>query len=142
MLTDQKIKSLKPKTKPYKVTDGSGMFLLIKPNGGKYWRLKYRIAGKEKTLAIGVYPEVTLRNARDDARRRIHEGFDPLQDKQKQKQLSNHVFEKVAREWVDRKRSQWSQKHADKVLRSLVLDIFPSIGQQSCKRLKRGNISS
>ncbi len=61
MLTDQKIKTLKPKEKQYKVSDEKGLYLLVKPNAGKYWRLKYRFAGKEKNLAIGVYPDVSLK---------------------------------------------------------------------------------
>ncbi len=138
MLTDQKIKALKPKSKQYKVTDSAGMFLLVKSNGGKYWRMKYRFNGKEKTLAIGVYPTVSLKDARfarDEAKKLIHLGLDPVQDKQEQKlkrlELSKNSFEIVAREWIDKKSSQWTQKHAKKVLRSLELDIFPSLGRKS-----------
>ncbi len=115
MLTDQKVKALKPKEKQYKVSDEKGLYLLIKPNAGKYWHLKYRFAGKEKNLAIGVYPTVSLKQtrlARDDAKRLIQSGLDPVQVKQEQKlkrlELSNNSYEVVAREWIEKKRTQWS----------------------------------
>jgi len=88
MLTDQKIKTLKPKEKQYKVSDEKGLYLLVKPNAGKYWRLKYRFAGKEKNLAIGVYPDVSLKHARlarDEAKKLIQSNIDPVQDKQEKK---------------------------------------------------------
>ncbi|WP_251363381.1 Arm DNA-binding domain-containing protein, partial [Escherichia coli] len=75
-LTDAKIRAAKPTDKAYKLTDGAGMFLLVHPNGSRYWRLRYRILGKEKTLALGVYPEVSLseaRTKRDEARKLISE---------------------------------------------------------------------
>ncbi len=109
MLTDQKVKALKPKEKQYKVSDEKGLYLLVKPNAGKYWRLKYRLSGKEKNLAIGVYPDVSLKKARlarDDAKKLVQSGIDPVQDKQEQKlkrlELSNNSFEVVAREWVEK----------------------------------------
>ena len=81
-LTDAKIRAAKPTDKAYKLTDGAGMFLLVHPNGSRYWRLRYRILGKEKTLALGVYPEVSLseaRTKRDEARKLISEGVDPCE---------------------------------------------------------------
>jgi integrase len=111
--------------------------LLVKPNGGKYWRLKYRLAGKEKNLAIGVYPEFSLKNARlarDEAKKLIHAGFDPVQEKQEQKlkrlELANNSFEEVAREWVDKKSIQWSDDHTHRVLTSLEKDAFPALGRK------------
>ncbi|MCV9880603.1 Arm DNA-binding domain-containing protein, partial [Brenneria izbisi] len=80
-LTDIKVRSAKPEEKPYKLTDGNGMFLLVHTNGSKYWCLRYRSDGKEKTLALGVYPEVSLseaRQKRDDARKLIAAGVDPV----------------------------------------------------------------
>lgn len=77
-LTDAKIRAAKPTDKAYKLTDGAGMFLLVHPNGSRYWRLRYRILGKEKTTALGVYPEVSLseaRTKRDEARKLISEGL-------------------------------------------------------------------
>lgn len=83
-LTDVKVRNTKPADKPVKLTDSSGMHLLIHPNGSKYWRLQYRFAGKQKLLALGVYPAVSLadaRNRRDDARRLIAAGIDPSEKK-------------------------------------------------------------
>lgn len=87
-LTVKQIDSSKPKEKDYKLSDGGGLYLLVKTNGGKYWRLKYRIDGKEKLLAIGIYPTVTLADARrkrDDAKRLLVEGIDPNQQPKEQK---------------------------------------------------------
>ena len=87
-LSAVKIKSAKPSERPYKLADGAGMYLLVHPTGSKYWRLKYRLAGKEKVLALGVYPEISLAEARirrDDARLLIREGRDPGVAKQLQK---------------------------------------------------------
>jgi len=98
MLTDQKIRALKPKEKQYKVSDEKGLYLLVKPNAGKYWRLKYRFSGKEKSLAIGVYPTVSLKQARlarDDAKKLIQSGLDPVQDKQEQKFIKKTAYNEL-----------------------------------------------
>ncbi len=121
-LTDAKIRAAKPTDKAYKLTDGAGMFLLVHPNGSRYWRLRYRILGKEKTLALGVYPEVSLseaRTKRDEARKLISEGIDPCEQKRVKKvvpdlQLS---FEHIARRW-HASNKQWAQSHSDKVLKA------------------------
>lgn len=87
-LNDQQIKKAKPKEKPYKLTDGKGLYLYITPTGGKLWRLKYRVNGKEKTLSIGAYPAVTLAQAREQAaiaRQQQANGIDPSQAKQQAK---------------------------------------------------------
>lgn len=105
-LNARQVDAAKPKDKPYKLADGGGLYLLIKPNGGKYWRLKYRVAGKEKLLALGVYPEVTLadaRSKREEAKRGIAGGIDPMEAKREEKiaretQLNN-TFKDLALEW-------------------------------------------
>ena len=109
-LTASTVKSAKPSAKPYKLADGAGMYLLVHPCGAKYWRLKYRIAGKEKLLALGVYPEVSLAEARirrDNARLLIRDGRDPGVAKQLQKKFlqnqNSETFEAVAREWFETK---------------------------------------
>ncbi len=87
-LTDIKVKTAKPKDKPYKLADGGGMYLLINTNGSKYWRMKYRFAGKEKMLSIGVYPDVTLADAREkrsEARKLLAAGGDPGEAKKEEK---------------------------------------------------------
>src|ERR1700689_3057962 len=104
--TDAAVRTAKPKDKPYKLTDGDGMFLYVHPSGSKYWRLKYRFAGKEKLLALGVYPEVGLADARErraQARKALAAGNDPAELKKEAKRLasikSENTFETVAREW-------------------------------------------
>jgi integrase len=135
MLTDITIRNAKPKEKPYKLSDSKGMYLLIKPNGGKYWRLKYRFANKENHLALGVYPEVTLnmaRDKRDEARKILASGVDPSQakkDVKRQKLLSAaNSFEVLAREWHSKQTAKWTDKHRDKVIRRLETDTFPALG--------------
>jgi integrase len=134
-LTDRQVKEAKPKVKDYKLYDEKGLFVLVKVNGSKYWRLKYRYFGREKTLALGVYPEVTFKSARlrcHDARTLLANGIDPGKDKQQKKQAdkmkASNAFESVAREWHDIKKSEWTDNHAERVIASLEKDIFPHIG--------------
>lgn len=92
-LNARQVETAKPKDKEYKLTDERGLYLLVKPNGSKYWRLKYRIAGKEKKLAIGVYPDFSLADARlkrDEARKMLTDGLDPSEQKQLENKLKNH----------------------------------------------------
>src|SRR5438067_6130469 len=107
-LSDARVRNAKPRTKPYKIADGEGLFLLVTPSGSKYWRLKYFFAGKEKLLALGVYPEVTLADARDrraEARKVLAAGDDPGEVKKEVKRQVTlryaNVFEAVAREWFE-----------------------------------------
>lgn len=104
-LSDQAVKKAKPKAKPYKMADGGGMYLEVMPSGSKYWRLKYRIAGKEKRLALGVYPDVSLKDARvrrDETRKVLANDGDPGAVKKAQKRQGKiaaaNSFEKIARE--------------------------------------------
>jgi integrase len=134
-LTDTICKNAKIAQKSRKLSDGYGLYLEIMPNGSKYWRLKYRYGGKEKRLAFGVYPEISLKEARekrDKARRLLAEGTDPSQAK-KQEKLKHHInkmnsFEAIAREWHDHRKLGWTVRHADYVLRRLEVDIFSVIG--------------
>jgi hypothetical protein len=118
-LTNTQAKNAKPDAKPYKLADGGGMFLLVQPNGSKYWRLKYRFGGKEKLLALGVYPELSIieaRNRREAARELLREGTDPgaaKQDKKAADKLGTaETFEAVAREWHQTKRTGWQLRAA------------------------------
>ncbi len=127
----------KPKEKPYKLFDEKGMFLLVHPNGSKYWRLKYRIAGKEKLLALGVFPETSLKEARskrDNARKLLEHGTDPADVKRAQKaalsEATENSFEAIGREWFERKMSDKSQNHRDRTLRALEKDLFPPLGRR------------
>ena len=134
-LTDLAAKRAKPKDKNYKLSVERGLYLHVKTNGAKYWRMKYRFAGKEKTLSFGVYPEVSLAesiNKLDDARRQLREDIDPGLEKKKAKlkrRVENDAtFETIAREWLEMKSKKWAPRHTERVTRSLELDIFAGIG--------------
>jgi integrase len=141
-LTATECKNAKPQDKPYKLADGGGMFLLIQPNGARYWRLKYRYAGKEKLLAFGVYPEISLSDARqkrDAARKLLDAGDDPSNVKRERKrqtvEKSEQTFERVAREWHKKAGAIWSIGYATKIMDSLEQDVFPSIGKRPVAEL-------
>ncbi|MEO6422841.1 MAG: integrase arm-type DNA-binding domain-containing protein [Candidatus Nitrotoga sp.] len=134
-LTDTAVRKAKPEVKPYKIADGGGMFLQVQPNGGKWWRLKYRFGGKEKLLALGVYADVTLadaRSRRDEARKLLANGTDPGAVKQAQKKHARievaDSFEAISREWHALNTPRWAANHAYDVLRSLEKEVFPIIG--------------
>ncbi|WP_175776619.1 tyrosine-type recombinase/integrase [Burkholderia anthina] len=134
-LTDLAIRNAKPSTKQQKLFDGGGLHLLVTPAGGKRWVLKYRFGGKEKSLALGMYPDVSLSDARrrrDGAREKLASGIDPSDAKKAEKrtaQLSaENSFEAVAREWHAKYAPTWSESHAARNLRRLEVDAFPWIG--------------
>ena len=135
-LTDTKARTAKPKEKAYRLADSGGLYLEVMSNGSKYWRWKYRFDGKEKRLALGVYPQVTLavaRSKRIDQQKILKEqGSDPLQQRREAKLTARiragHTFEAIAREWWNHWKGVRSRRHADYVLRRLEIDIFPSLG--------------
>lgn len=134
-LTNTACTNAKPKETAYKLADGQGMYLEIRPNGSKYWRMAYRIHGKQKLLAIGVYPEISLKDARDArtaARKLLKDGIDPSGNKRHEKRKAtinaNNTFEAVAREWHDNQKGRWSENHTQNVLHRLETDVFPYIG--------------
>jgi integrase len=134
-LTDTKIRNAKPSVKALKLFDGNGLYLEISPAGGKWWRLKYRFGGKEKRLSLGVYPEVSLKDARercDETRKLLADGVDPSANRKAEKasrlSAGANSFEVVAREWHASRSPNWAAGHADKILRRFELDIFPVIG--------------
>jgi len=117
--------------------DGEGLYLEVTPTGGRLWRLKYRFGGKEKRLAIGQYPALSLADARQraqEARRGLVDGIDPGLAKQAAKAARAagvaNAFEALAREWHATKRDSWSTTYAEKVLRRLELDVFPWLGRR------------
>lgn len=131
------VQQAKPGAKPYKLADGGGLYLLVKPTGQKYWRFKYRVAGKEKLLAVGVFPDLSLMDARarrDEARRLLANGADPSEVRKAQKIAMNeraaNSFEVVAREWFAKHQPTWVAGHADKIISRLDRDIFPWLGAQ------------
>jgi integrase len=134
-LTDIHIRNAKPKATAYKLSDGGGMYLLVTPSGARYWRLDYRFARKRRTLALGVYPVVTLSDARthrERTRRLLAQDIDPSVDKKATKHAaklaSGNTFEVVSREWIENQRNRLSPRYRDLVLARLEADIFPQIG--------------
>ena len=135
MLNDMRIRTAKPQEKPYKISDIDGLYLLVTERGGKYFRLKYRIGGKEKLLALGTYPEISLADARtqrDEARKKIAHGIDPGAVRKAQKQAvteETETFEVIAREWHMKFTSTWTSGHAATIMSRLERDLFPWIGK-------------
>lgn len=136
LLTDTTIKNAKPKDKPYNLTDGGGLYLKV-TGAGKYWRYNYNHNGKQKTLSMGVYPDTSLKQARDKhqaARELLAQGIDPSTHKQEAKAaeraLTENSFELVAREWYDKFSGKWSKDHAANILTRLEKDLFPFIGNK------------
>jgi hypothetical protein len=114
-LTDTKVRTVKPKEKPFKIADGKGLFLVVQPNGSKYWRFRYRFADKEKLLALGIYPDVTLADARrkrGEARKQLADAVDPGMAKQLKKRAqrltAENSFETIAREWHIKFSAKWT----------------------------------
>ncbi|EPT3176124.1 tyrosine-type recombinase/integrase [Yersinia enterocolitica] len=139
-LTDIKVRTAKPMDKQYKLTDGNGMHLLVHPNGSRYWRLQYRFGGKQKMLALGVYPDVSLADARarrDEARKQLANGIDPSDKKKTDKVEQNEArtFEEVAIEW-HATNQKWSEEHSKRMLKSLEDNLFPTIGKRNIAELK------
>jgi integrase len=136
-LTDVRIRNAKPKAQAYKLSDGGGMYLLFMPSGARYWRLDYRFGGKRRTLALGVYPSVTLSNARsrrEAARALLNREIDPGTAKKASKRAaklaSGNTFEAVAREWLDNQRSRLAPQYLARLKTRLETDIFPLIGSR------------
>jgi len=134
-LTDTIARNAKPAAKTVRMFDRDGLYLEVSPRGGKWWRLKYRFAGKEKRVSLGVYPEVNLKKARArtiDARRLLDAGVDPSENRRaaKASQLEGaaNSFEVVAREWIEQQMKSWVKGHGERILTRFEHDIFPWIG--------------
>lgn len=135
MLTTKQIDALKAGPRTRKVFDGRGLYLEVTPKGARWWRLKYRHGGKEKRISLGVYPDVTLKLARErceKARAQLVEGVDPSEAKQAKRTAArtDDTFEAVAREWYAKQAATWADNHGPRILRRLVRDIFPVIGRK------------
>ena len=146
-LNDRQIKHSKPKDKPYKLTDGNGLYLHITPAGGKLWKLDYAIDGKRKTLSIGKYPHLSLveaREAAENARKMKAQGIDPSQAKQQAKQERKaallNTFEHIARDWHQNNISRWKPNHAQRIMRYLEQDVFPHIGSSPIQEIRVAHI--
>jgi integrase len=134
-LSDAKVRNAKARSKRYKISDGDGLFLFVMPNGSKYWRLKYFFEGKEKLLALGVYPDVSLIDARDrrtQARKALAAGIDPGLAKKETKRLeelkAGNSFEVVAREWYDKRKHEWKPSSAQITLERIERHLLPKLG--------------
>jgi len=142
-LTDSAIKTAKPKDKAYKLSDAHGLYILIKPNGSKLWRLKFRVNGTEKGLAFGSYPIISLaqaRQRREDARQQLAEGKDPTEQKKAAKQAlaaTGLTFETLAREWFDYNSPRWAKSTAYKAKLYMENDLIPVIGSRPVKSITR-----
>ncbi len=146
-LTELTIKQAKPGIKQYKLFDGGGMFLLVHPNGSKYWRMKFSFERKSKLASFGVWPETSLKDAREkryEAKKKIKDGINPVDEKRKERQYhldsankdkieaikETITFRNVAEEWHKRQSLQWTEKHIKDVLRSLVFHVYPDLGDR------------
>ena len=137
-LTQLQIKNAKVIDKPLKLSDGGGLYLLVQstdPKASKFWRLAYRFAKKQKTLALGVYPTISLavaRDRREEARKLLANGLDPSDTKKAQKAavqaLAVNSLEIVAREWFMGRKPNWKENHSSKIIARLEKDIFPWLG--------------
>lgn len=137
MLTDTVIRKTQPPSKPRKLMDERGLFMLMTPPGGRWWRFRYSFAGKEKLLSLGTYPDVSLkaaREARDDARRLLAKGIDPSaarrEEKQAQRNATENDFEAVAREWLENIKSAWAAVYHGDTVKRFEKFIFPTIGRR------------
>jgi integrase len=134
-LTDTAIRNAKPSEKPVKMADSGGLYLLLRPNGSRWWRLDYRYYGKRKTLSMGVYPDVGLkdaRNKRDEARKLLASDVDPGENRKAIKAAkilrSGNSFEIITREWFSKYSATWNASHGDRIIRRFERDLFPWLG--------------
>ncbi len=141
-LTDTTIRKAKPESKSVKLYDERGLFLLVSPKGGKWWRFKYRFDGKEKQLSLGVYPDVSLKDARerrDDARKLVANEIDPSENRKAIKAVgkenAENTFELIAREWFAKHSKSIASDHATRIIRRLEKNFFPYIGDKPIKAI-------
>jgi integrase len=142
MLSKLLIDKTKPQAKTVRLSDGRGMYLEISPAGGKWWRFKYRFAGKERRISLGIYPDVPLaaaREKREEARRQVAAGIDPGEQRKAAKvalvESTENTFEAIAREWFGLFSTKWVKGHADKIIRRLELNMFPWLGSRPIKAI-------
>jgi integrase len=148
-LTDTAVRNAKPGDKPVKMFDERGLFLIVTPAGGKWWRLRYKFDGKEKLLSLGVYPDVGLKDARerrDAARKLLADAIDPGENRKVQKaakvERAANSFEAIAREWFAKNRDSWAASHADKIIRRLENDVFPWLGGKAIAEITAPDVLS
>ena len=142
-LNARQVDTAKPREKAYQLADGAGLYPEVVPSGSRYWRMKYRFNGKEKRMAFGVYPAVSLAQARalrDEAKKKLAEGIDPSFAKKEEKLVRDvrlhNTFQAVALEWHGTKVSRWSEGYASDIIEAFNKDIFPYIGQRPVNEIK------
>ena len=138
-LSDTAIKNAKPTDKPYKLADDKGMYLLVNPNDSKYFRLDYRYNGKRKTLALGVYPDTSLKQARekrDEAKKQLADGLDPSETRKEAKTAKSCTFESVARDWLASTAHTVRDLTHQKKTRHFEHHVFPAIGDMAITDIK------
>jgi hypothetical protein len=142
-LDDLTIRNAKPSGKSFKLADEKGLFLLVNPSGSKLWRLKYRFAGKEQLLALGAYPEVTLKTARakrDQARLMIRDGQNPSAErrvaKRRQALEAQNAFRAIALDFIGNMGRRWSERHRANALSRLEKNIFPALGNRPISQIE------
>ncbi len=138
MLTEAEIRAAKPKEKAYKLFDERGLFMLVTPAGGRLWRVRYWMAGVEKLLALGAYPEIPLKRARErreEARRLVAEGIDPSAQRRAEKNAVEHTFEAIAREWLALQEKRLSEHTMERERNQLERFIFPELGSRPINRI-------
>jgi integrase len=142
-LTDNTIRNAKAPEKPVKLYDAGGLFLLVTPSGGKWWRFKYRVEGKEKLLSLGTYPETSLKAARekrDEARKLLAQGIDPSAERKATKTAASETFEAIYREWLERFSPRWAPSHKENIIRRIEKDILPWLGARPIVELKAADL--
>ena len=155
-LTELAVRQAKPSEKVRKLSDGGGMHLLLHPNGSKYWRLDFRLSGKQKTLALGIWPTVSLTDARlkrEEAKQKIKQGINPLEERREEvrhNQIAQviaeaeecNTFQNIAEDWMKRQGPRWSKKHAFDIKRGLEKHVFPYVGDQLIAELGTRDVLS
>ncbi|RYZ68098.1 MAG: DUF4102 domain-containing protein, partial [Proteobacteria bacterium] len=143
LLSDLKIKTLKPESKPYRIRDGDGLYLRITPNGRRTWQIRYFFGEKERILSAGSYPEVSLQEAREvryRTKKLLDQNIDPCSEKRREKSEAvyrdRNTFQLVAEEWFDSRKPDWTPRHAKKIWHRLETYVFPDIGKRSIADLK------
>lgn len=146
-LSDTKIRAAKPRQKPYKLFDTDGLFLAISPKGGRWWRQRYRWAGKEQLLSLGTYPEVGLAEAREKGlaiRKQVANGIDPSADRKAQKaalvDAKANTLKAVALAWHAKFKPQWSAHHAGRILQRLEDNVFPWLGSKPIRDVTSADV--
>ncbi len=142
-LTEFQIRAAKPGDKPIKLYDRGGLFMVVSPAGGRWWRFKYHFDRVEKQLSLGVYPEITLKRARerrDEARRLVAEGFDPGAKRRAEKRAQDDTFEAVALEWLEQRTGTWSEEYSANIKRLMERDVFPWVGSKPIATLHAADV--